>query len=128
MHKLIGIATYAYTLLIVYLSLAKIILGILPKTIPYTDKWAHMLAYLGLSALWCLYIFYAKNYSATKVRVLLVFLVVVLFGAFMEFLQYSLTDYRSMDIYDVIANTIGSLCGVPLYHLVIKFLNKNEKL
>ena len=79
--------------------------------IPNFDKIVHLLMYSTLT-----FIFLWENYSrhyyhVITNRVYLIFLIVILVGITMELLQYSITNYRSGDIRDTIANTVGSIVG-----------------
>jgi VanZ family protein len=60
---------------------------------------------------------FRKNY---KKSYLIAFFFSVSFGIIMELLQATITENRSADIFDVIANIIGSTVGLVGYQLFIK--------
>ncbi|TXD49851.1 VanZ family protein [Polaribacter sp. IC073] len=99
------------TISILYLSLMRV-----PKydiSISHLDKWQHCLAYFTLSLSW-LFAVYKENK-----KYLIVFACVV-FGIIIEILQHTLTNYRTGDYFDVIANSLGVLIGLLVYNQVFK--------
>ncbi|MCL5126878.1 VanZ family protein [Algibacter sp. L4_22] len=83
------------------------------------DKIFHFGAYAVFVVLW--YGAFIFNIKFEKMRALLSATVfAVVFGIVVEVLQGTMTDYRSMDIYDVIANTSGAL----LTALILWRINK----
>lgn len=85
------------------------------KLIPHSDKIIH----IGIYAIFSFLLLWDnKKSKAINLRLLLAFL----YGALMEILQYLLTDYRSMEFDDVIANTIGVFIGLFFFN---KLKNKN---
>jgi VanZ family protein len=109
-NKILIIAIFV-TVSILYLSLIK-----MPKynvTISYPDKWLHCFAYLVLTFFW-LFAFYKKE------RKYLIIFCCILFGILIEVLQYSITNYRTGDYLDVIANSCGVLFGSFVFNQVFK--------
>jgi VanZ family protein len=99
------------TISILYLSLIK-----MPKhtvTISHLDKWQHGIAYFTLTFFW-LFTFYKK-----KKKYPVVFCC-ILFGIIIEVLQYTITNYRTGDYLDVIANSGGVLFGSLVFNQVFK--------
>ena len=95
-----------YTGLILYLSLIN--LADTPvKDLGMSDKMMHGGAYFGLGLLWMWYFIFAQEENRIFKNVLWVSLFSILFGIFIEVLQDNLTNYRQLDFYDVLANTIG---------------------
>lgn len=99
----------AITIAVVYLSLIK-----MPKlnvTIKFghLDKIQHCIAYLCLSLSWLV---------STKKRIkkFIVVLLCIVFGMIIEVLQHTLTSYRTGDVLDVVANTIGILIGLLVFN------------
>ncbi|WP_223267151.1 VanZ family protein [Polaribacter sp. IC073] len=82
-------------------------------SISHLDKWQHCLAYFTLSLSW-LFAVYKENK-----KYLIVFACVV-FGIIIEILQHTLTNYRTGDYFDVIANSLGVLIGLLVYNQVFK--------
>ena len=102
------------TIVIAILSLIRI--GKQPVVISfkYLDKLEHAIAYLTLAFLW---LFTFKNNKKVRYVVLIL---CVLFGVLMEFLQSSLTNYRTFDYADMIANALGVLIAFFLFILIKK--------
>jgi len=72
--------------------------------IPDGDKIGHCLAY-GILSAWAVLIF-ARRSAHWRAAVALIAL-----GIAIEFAQGYLTSYRTMDVYDALADTIGVLLG-----------------
>jgi VanZ family protein len=109
-NKILIIAIFV-TVGILYLSLIK-----MPKynvAISHLDKWQHCFAYLVLTFFW-LYAFYKKE------RKYLIIFSCILFGILIEVLQYTITNYRTGDYLDVIANSSGVLFGSFVFNQVFK--------
>ncbi len=86
-----------------------------------SDKLLHGGAYFGMSFLWLIFAVFAfSNKNLIKI-ILFVCLITIGFGIFIEALQKVLTDYRQLDIFDIVANSIGAM----LAGLVVYLLNKN---
>lgn len=80
--------------------------------IPYIDKIAHVLIFCGLTFLW----FLALDPQGTRnlrfyVWLILLFLV---YGMVIEYSQYALSDSRSADPVDLLANLGGIALGFPI--------------
>lgn len=93
------------TLGILYLSLMQT--SHLPSLpIQHLDKFFHFLAYTSLAICWFAYFVIFKkierNLHFNTIAILLVF-----FGIIVEILQKNLTDYRTFDWLDILANTSG---------------------
>jgi len=94
-----------------------------PSSIPklaftYTDKIAHFGVYFVLAILMILE--GHRNKGTEKVKILQqkkmfynYIIVGVLFGIFIEIVQ-GFFPYRSFDLNDIVANSIGTICGVLL--------------
>jgi len=109
----------AVSLSIVFLSLVKT--DSLPQpTIKVSDKLLHSLAYLGL--MWSWLMVFRKELSVKKGFFL--FLVLLGFGMILEFLQGVITDYRTPDVMDIIANGIGLLVGIVSFKPLLVLLKK----
>ena len=103
-----------WALIILYLSLFNINDNETLKELlfPYSDKIAHLGVY-GIFTLLLL-----KDHTK-KGKQLLPLIIPILYGILMEFLQYSLTEYRSMEMLDILANTIGALSAWLIYRKII---------
>ena len=110
MLKILKSITIGYTFLLVYLSIGNIHV---PDQIQieFGDKIGHVIAYFGLMILWFSFL-YAINGKAFKVSIGFAAIGSILFGLLMEFLQVVLTDYRTADWYDVIANSLGVVIAI----------------
>ncbi len=101
-----------YTLALTYASLVK--LNNLPDVgVSFGDKIFHFLAYSLLAFLWFSTFLFNFNYNKKK-AITYSAVISIIFGIIIEVLQNVLTVYRSMDIYDVFANTTGVLLTVVL--------------
>ena len=90
-----------------------------PESIPsfqFSDKVLHFLAYAVMGVLF--YRAYQTLRFKDNVRKLMLLSVVSasLYGISDEIHQY-FVPFRDGDILDAVANTLGALCGVYLYHL-----------
>ena len=109
-HNILTLAIIA-TLIVAILSLTaipKINLGLEIKS---GDKFLHVLAYFTLSTVWLLALRNKLNNLSS--RLLLIFSL-VFYGIVLELLQGGITNYRTRDFFDVVANTIGILLAVLL--------------
>ena len=116
-HNLITLAVVA-TIIIAILSLTaipKINFGLEIKS---SDKILHILAYFTLSTVWFLAL--QKKMSNLYSRLFLIFTLII-YGIILEVLQGGITNYRTGDFYDVIANTIGVLLAVLLINKFISW-------
>jgi VanZ family protein len=95
-----------YTGLILYLSL--IDLADTPvKDFGMSDKIMHGGAYFGLGLLWMLFGVVSFRKKGLFKRIVVISVISIAFGIFIEVLQETMTNYRQLDFYDVIANTVG---------------------
>jgi VanZ family protein len=99
------------TISILYLSLTKV-----PKynvTISHLDKWQHGIAYFTLTFFW-LFTFHKKKKKYP------IALYCILFGIIIEVLQFTITNYRTGDYFDVIANSGGVMLGSLVFNQLFK--------
>lgn len=108
-RNLITIAS-AISVLIAYLSLAKIKLGVETLSISNVDKLEHFIAYFVLGLSW--FVANKKNKLLAKWKI---FICLVAYGAFLEILQATMTSYRAGDIVDLGANSLGVLTAYLLF-------------
>lgn len=103
------------TLLILILSLVRT--ESMPKIeVQQADKYFHAIAYFVLNAAWIITFRFKFNYKKRKTYVLLLFSI-LLFGIIIEFLQKTITTYRSFDVYDILANSIGASIFFIVYFI-----------
>ena len=91
------------------------------------DKLIHSIIYLVLSIL--LLMPFSVQYITNKKRLktqLIIILVGISYGGFMEILQHYIFINRSGNLYDFIANAIGAIIGVLIYPHIIKLLPINK--
>ena len=105
------------------LILSIINIGVLPKTdMPSADKIVHAIMYFGITGMLMLnQTSYFRN-QITKVQLYFAFLFSVGFGILMEIIQYFL-PWRSGSIYDLIANTFGTIIAIIIMLIVSHYYN-----
>ena len=105
------------------LILSVINIGVLPKTdMPSADKIVHAIMYFGITGMLMLnQTSYFRN-QITKVQLYFAFLFSVGFGILMEIIQYFL-PWRSGSIYDLIANTFGTIIAIIIMLIVSHYYN-----
>lgn len=132
MLRLIPFATVGYTILIVFASLAKFIIPFFSSDIKYRDKFMHAIAYFGFTVIWTFF-FYVRNdmevpsKSDFKKAIYKAAIFGVLFGILMEFAQLILTNYRSFDVLDAFANSLGVLIASLIMHPLAYFFCSIKK-
>ena len=125
--KLLGAKTLLYlgvlyTFIITYLFIA-------PRTdfpeIDFyisIDKIGHLMIHLILSLIWLSYFFVRAKHDFAIRYVILVVIACLTYGIIIEVLQQMLLANRKADLFDVLANGIGTLVGMLL------FLNVKKRL
>lgn len=97
------------------------------KTITNIDKLAHICMYGGLELiLWAEYLKHHNKLSAKKL-ILLALIAPILFSGCMELAQLMLTENRSGEWMDMIANTIGVVTGAICGYFIIRPLLWKKK-
>ncbi|MFT5846544.1 MAG: VanZ family protein [Psychroserpens sp.] len=82
----------------------------------FDDKIVHFIAYF----IFTLVVFnYCKELKISHVM-LVSAIGVILYGIIIEVLQQVMTSYRTLDIYDALANTLGVVFAI----IIIRFINK----
>jgi VanZ family protein len=84
---------------------------------PHVDKVIHFCMYLVLSFSLIPALLINKKY---KKGYLLSFIISVFFGFLMEYFQQVLAIGRSAELFDFLANTIGSIAGILIYQLTFR--------
>ena len=90
---------------------------IVVKSISTSDKTYHLIAYFLLMLSW-LYAFFKKEKFQKNVRYII--LGCFIFGIIIEILQEIITSYRTASYLDIVANTIGVLLAVLIFHIFEK--------
>lgn len=100
---------FLWTFLILYLSLKTTVNA--PKfNFTNADKVVHFTFYFGFVILWYRYLVFRNNVLPNS-KIALVF-VSIIFGIAIEFAQKIMTTTRQADIWDVVANSTGTLVGI----------------
>lgn len=110
------IVAVIYSATLAFMSLIKL------KNVPdmgvdYGDKIFHFLAYSILTFLWFSAFMYHFRFKKNK-AIIYAAILSIIFGIIIEVLQGTLTAYRSLDVYDILANTSGVILVVLV--LVLK--------
>ena len=109
-----------YTLVITTLSLVQ--LGDIPKlNTGFDDKIAHFLCYAILCLMWFLSFYSFK----IKRSLFAAFAFSILFGLIIEIIQSQATVYRTAEVLDFLANTMGALAMTILIYLKKEVIIKN---
>ena len=83
-------------------------------TVPFADKWVHFIIFAGFSFLW-LCTFKQPGFRAGLIMACLS----ALLGYAVELLQGSgITQGRSYDLYDLLADSIGGIIGLILFFVL----------
>ena len=105
------------TIGIIYLSLIKV--PTIPLQITHLDKYQHAFAYFTLTMCWLL-----SFHKKTPNRKYTIVFACIIFGIILEVLQYKLTQYRTGDYLDILANTVGVVLALMVFNQFLK--KKNE--
>lgn len=106
-----------YTLAIAYLSLINLAQTPVSE-FGLSDKIMHAGAYFGMALLWLIFGVFAFGDEENIKKTVFICTITIVFGIFIEVLQNVLTDYRELDFYDIVANSIGVLiAGVLAWRL-----------
>ena len=90
---------------------------IVVESISVSDKTYHLIAYFLLMLSW-LYAFFKKEKFQEYVKYII--LGCFIFGIIIEILQGIITSYRTASYLDILANTIGVLLAVVIFHVFEK--------
>ncbi len=104
------------TLIIAYLSLSHIPKFNFGLKIESGDKYLHALAYFFLSIIW--YFAFQKKIKKINFKIYLIITLIV-YGTILEALQNGITNYRTGDFYDVLANSVGVLLATLLFDKIL---------
>lgn len=115
LKKLALFAAIGYSAALALVSLIKLT-NVPDVGVDFGDKIFHFLAYFVLTFLWFGAFLYNFNFKKSK-AITYASIFSVFFGIVIEVLQGTITAYRSLDIYDVVANTFGVLLAVVIIAL-----------
>jgi VanZ family protein len=105
-----------FTICILFGSLVKSEF-IVVESISVSDKTYHLIAYFLLMLSW-LYAFFKREKFEENVKYII--LGCFIFGIIIEILQGVITSYRTASYLDIVANTIGVLLAVVIFHVFEK--------
>ena len=115
------VSALLYTGLITYLSLINLADTPVSK-LGVGDKVMHTGAYFGLAFLWLLFVIFNAGNERFAKNLVMVCIACIIFGTFIEVLQHVLTEYRQLDLLDVLANSIGAIVAGTLVWLLKEIL------
>lgn len=84
----------------------------------FDDKIYHFVAYFIFT---CIAYNFFRQTKLTQ-SLLIASVSVTIYGIIIEVLQLAMTTYRTLDVYDIIANTLGALVSA----FVLQFLNNSK--
>ncbi len=87
-----------------------------------SDKFMHGSAYFGLGVLWMIFGVFSFEKTGIFKKIVIISIISVVFGIFVEVLQHTLTSYRRWDLYDIIANSIGVVLAGIIVWITRKYL------
>ena len=90
----------------------------------FSDKVLHFFAYAVLGVLFYRAYGTLRVKSDPRMLILISMVSASLYGVSDEVHQY-LVPFRDASIWDVVANTLGAICGVYLFHKLVTFRDKN---
>lgn len=85
------------------------------------DQAAHLVMFSVLGLL--LFVGFIKYYRNRKSYAFLITITIGLgaaYGIFLELMQWSLTQTRTFDLYDILFNVLGLLLSFPIFYLIYK--------
>lgn len=118
-HNAIKLAILA-TIIIALLSLTTVPKLDLGFKIKSGDKYLHVLAYFTLSSIWY---FALKNKLKKLSYKILVIILLIFYGIILELLQGGLTNYRTADLFDVLANVFGIVLATLVFDKILRWYN-----
>ncbi len=92
-----------------------------------TDKVVHFIMYFGLSGATAINYVHLKVGRVNMTKLLIgAFLIPILYGGFIEIIQYYFSDFRTGSWDDFLANLLGSLAALPIVIAFKNYLIKNR--
>ena len=126
LHKMIPVLFISWTLITLYLTLSPA-QYIADVHLFDFDKLGHFAMFGGWTGLVGLYIMIYKG--RYNVNLLPLVIIGIVFGAFIEFLQWALPIYRSPSFMDMVANSLGCIAAWGVLRFIqrrIKLLNSKK--
>ena len=98
-------------------ALSLIKLGKQPISFSNIDKVEHAIAYCFLTLSWLFAIKKAKKNTNTKI---IIVASCIFYGIIIELLQATITTYRTADVFDMMANSVGALTALFIFNVFLK--------
>lgn len=100
-------------------------LGVMPKIdlgfkLKSSDKYLHTFAYFTLTTVW--FFAFREKIKNFKIKFFLI-AALMIYGIIIEVLQGSVTNYRTADFYDEMANMLGILIASLFFNKLLKWFN-----
>jgi hypothetical protein len=106
------------TIIVAILSLSDISNFDLGLNIKKSDKYLHILAYFTLTLVW----YFALQEKIKKSRFkFFVITALIFYGIILEALQGGITNYRTADFFDVVANIVGIIIAAVIFKKIINW-------
>lgn len=94
---------------------------------PMQDKLAHFIAYFILAVLWGAYWLRKRHLRYWYPFILVLMLAALIYGTIIEVLQGEITQSRSADVYDILANSLGMFIGSTVIFYIFNKVGLNSK-
>ena len=79
------------------------------------DKIGHLIIHVLLSMIWLSYFYVKKKGTLAMINVIIIVLACLTYGIVIEFYQQMFIASRQADLFDVLANGVGTLVGMMLF-------------
>ncbi|WP_353848577.1 VanZ family protein [Altibacter sp.] len=106
---------YTVLVTVAFLSPATDLPGI---SVPYFDKLVHIIIHWILLLIWLWYTKLADQSHISNKIIVVVLMTCFLYGCSIEVLQHWFTTSRNFDVFDIVANGIGSVLGLISFRLL----------
>jgi len=106
------------TFVIAILSLSHIPKLNFGLNIKLSDKYLHSLAYFTLTLVW--YFALREKIKKSKFKYFVIASLII-YGIILEALQGGITNYRTADIYDILANIVGIVFATLVFKKIINW-------
>ncbi len=96
----------------------------MPKIgIAHLDKVVHFGIFFGFTFLWLSFLYLRNNLKLSTRAIVMFFIVSIIYGTLIEVFQELFTSSRAFDIFDILADTLGSLTGILAFQKTKRFFN-----
>lgn len=86
-------------------------------SLSFSDKFLHFFAYFLLTTAW---LYSIKGYQDFQKKIKYVFLGCFIYGIIIEILQDAITSHRTGSFLDILANAVGMILAMIIFHLFEK--------